>query len=213
MIENLIRRSDILKKFTHTEASMLQNIEGKKLYDCNDAELKQMLAYCCLMVGIERPPGDDKKAVIISFLRKYYGTLTNRQVAQAFELVANGELGHNIQEHYNNVSPLYISNVLRAYLQKFNGIKNRYEVKRKQEEAPKSTPEAYYNRLIKVVEGYNVIPMFWAWEEVHEYLSKSIGGAFARALSPEEKKEAVIKFVQEKYPNAIIQELRMNNEE
>ncbi len=198
---------DVLKKFTRTEAALLQSAVGKKIYDCTDTELKQMLAYCCIMVGIDKAPPDDKKLVLISFLKKYYGTLTNKQVAQAFELVATGELGNNVQEHYNNISPLYLSNVLRAYLQKFNGVKSRYEVKRKIESPSKSSPEAYYNRLIKVIEGYNVIPMFWAWEDVHEYLSKSLGTDFAKARSPLEKKQAVIKHLREKYPNATAQSI------
>src|SRR6202035_3175411 len=84
---------DILKKFNQTDVELLQNMEGKKIYDCTDAEIKQVLAYCCLMVGIDKAPGDDKKMVLISFMRKYYGTLTNKQIGQAFELVAAGELG------------------------------------------------------------------------------------------------------------------------
>ena len=198
----------LVRWFTRTEASLLQNIEGKKVYDCNDNELKQTLAYCCLMVGIDKAPADDKKMVIVSFLRKYYGTLTNRQVAQAFELVATGELGSHAQEHYNNISPLYLSNVLRAYLQKLQGIKSRFEVKKKQEEPTAScSPEAYYNRLIKVVEGYNVIPMLWAWEEVYEHLAKTNGGDFTKVASPEEKKEAVVNYLKEKYPEAKMQSI------
>lgn len=196
----------LVRWFSRTEVALLQNIEGKKVYDCTDGELKQTLAYCCLMVGIDKAPGDDKKMVIISFLRKYYGTLTNRQVAQAFELVATGELGGHVQEHYNNISPLYLSNVLRTYLQKLQGIKSRFEAKKKQDEPSHScTPEAYYNRLLKVVEGYNVIPMLWAWEEVHEHLVKTNGGDFTKAITPEEKKEAVVNYLKEKYPEAKVQ--------
>lgn len=198
----------LVRWFSRTEVALLQNIEGKKVYNCTDGELKQTLAYCCLMVGIDKAPGDDKKMVIISFLRKYYGTLTNRQVAQAFELVATGELGATVQEHYNNISPLYLSNVLRTYLQKLQGIKSRFEAKRKQDEpAGNCTPEAYYNRLVKVVEGYNVIPMLWAWEEVYAHLAKTNGGDFTKAQTPEEKKQVVVKYLQEKYPEAKLQSI------
>jgi len=197
----------LLRLFTRTEASLLESIDGKKIYDCNDSELKQTLAYCCLMVGIDKPPGEDKKMVIISFIRKYYGTLTNRQVAQAFELVATGEMGKDVQEHYNNISPLYLSGVLRAYMQKLSSVRNRYEVKKKVVEPIKSTPETYYVRLIRVIEGYNVIPMLWAWEEVHEYLSKTNGRSFTHATTPEEKKTAVIHYLKEKYPEAMVQSL------
>ena len=198
--------SSILKRFSTTERSLLQNTEGKKIYDCNDSELKQMLAYCCLMVGIERPPGEDKKMVLISFLRKYHGALTNKQVGQAFELVAAGELGTDAQEHYNNISPMYLSNVIRAYLQKLNGVKHRYELKKRVEDVPKCTPEAYYKRLVKVIEECSVIPAFWAWDEVYDHLCQVVAGMKLQA-SAGEKKEAVIKYFREKYPKAILQVL------
>jgi len=200
---------DILKRFSTTDVELLKNTEGKKIYDCTDGELKQMLAYCCLMVGIEKPPGDDKKMVLVSFLRKYHGPLTNKQVAQAFELVAAGDLGNGVQDHYNNMSPMYLSNVIRAYMQKLHGVKNRYEAKRKQVNVPQSSPEAYYKRLVKVVEEYNVIPVFWAWDEVHEYLvisrQSTVFSPEAAKIGPEEKKNAVIKYMKEKYPEAILQ--------
>jgi hypothetical protein len=204
MLMRQLADSSILKRFSNTERSILQNTEGKKVYDCSDGEIKQMLAYCCLMVGIDRPPGDDKKMVLVSFLRKYHGTLTNKQIAQAFELVATGELGAGVQEHYNNISPMYLSNVVRAYTQKLNGVKNRYELKKRNDTAPKSNPEAYYKRLVKVTDEYNVIPVFWAWDEVYEYLCQIIAGLKKQA-SPDEKKEAVIKYLKEKYPNAVMQ--------
>ncbi len=198
--------SSILKRFNTTERSLLQNTEGKKIYDCTDGELKQMLAYCCLMVGIDRPPGDDKKMVLISFLRKYHGVLSNKQVAQAFELAAAGELGNDAQAHYNNISPMYVSTVVRAYMQKLNGVKSRYEFKKKADTAPVSSPEAYYKRLVKVTEEYNVIPVFWAWDDVYEYLCQVVSGLNLTA-SAEEKKASVIKYLREKYPKATLQVL------
>ena len=206
MLMRQLADSSILKRFSNTERSLLQNTEGKKVYDCTDSEIKQMLAYCCLMVGIDRPPGDDKKAVLISFLRKYHGALTNKQVAQAFELVAAGELGTEVQEHYNNVSPMYISSVIRAYMHKLNGLKNRYESRKRIENPPKSSPEAYYRRLVKIIEEYNVVPVFWAWDEVYQYLKVEVKGTPATS-SAEERKEIVRKHFGEKYPNAMLQAL------
>jgi len=196
---------DFMKRFNQTDLELLQNMEGKKIYDCTDAEIKQVLAYCCLMVGIDKAPADDKKMVLISFMRKYYGTLTNKQIGQAFELVAAGELGNDAQEHYNNMSPMYLGNVIRTYLQKLNGVKQRYETRKRTETVSKSTPEAYYRRLIKVVEEYNVIPVFWAWDEVFEHLSAI--EQMAECTSPEQKKEEVIKYMKEKYPNAMLQRM------
>jgi len=206
MLMRQLADSSILKRFSNTERSLLQNTEGKKVYDCTDSEIKQMLAYCCLMVGIDRPPGDDKKTVLISFLRKYHGALTNKQIAQAFELVAAGELGNEVQEHYNNVSPMYISSVIRAYMHKLNGLKNRYESRKRIENPPKSSPEAYYRRLVKIIEEYNVVPVFWAWDEVYEYLKAEVKGT-PTTSSSEEKKEIVRKHFSGKYPNAMLQAL------
>ncbi|MGP8217052.1 MAG: hypothetical protein ACLQQ4_15900 [Bacteroidia bacterium] len=202
--QTLIRQladSNLLKRFNTMERSLLQNTEGKKIYDCTDNEIKQALAYCCIMVGIDRPPGDDKKMVLVSFLRKYHGALTNKQVAQAFELVATGELGADLQEHYNNISPMYLSKVIRAYMQKLNGVKYRYEFKKRSDPVQKSSPEGYYKRLVKVIEEYNIIPAFWAWDEVYEYLGQNNPG-LSLDVSLENKKEAVVKFFREKYPNA-----------
>lgn len=209
MLMRQLADSSIMKMFSTTEQKLLQNTEGKKIYDCTDGELKQMLAYCSLMVGIDRPPGDDKKVVLVTFLRKYHGTLTNKQIAQAFELVAAGELGTEVQEHYNNMSPMYLSNVVRAYQQKLNGIKSRYELKKRMDTIPKSSPEAYYNRLVKVIEEYNVVPVFWAWDEVYEYLSSGAVGIELPKGAPtaEQKKEVVIKFFKERYPKAMQQVL------
>jgi hypothetical protein len=164
--------ADVLKKFTKTEARLLESTQGKKIYDCTDHEIKQLLAYCCIMVGIQKPPADEQKSVLIAYLRKYYGVLTTGQAVQAFELVANGELGQGPQEHYNCISPLYLSGVLRAYMQKLNGVMSRYRIKEAAigNPAKVSTPETYYKRLLKVVEEYNVIPLFWAWDEVFDYL-------------------------------------------
>jgi hypothetical protein len=158
------------------------------------------------MVGIDKPPADDKKAVLMSFLRKYHGTLTNKQVAQAFELAATGDLGSDAQEHYNNISPMYISNVIRAYVQKLNGLKSRYEVKRRIDNVPKSNPEAYYKRLVKVIEEYNVIPALWAWDEVYEYLSGAVQG-LGLTDKPDKRKEIVQTYFRKKYPDAMLQAL------
>jgi hypothetical protein len=206
MLMRQLADSSILKRFSNTERSLLQNTEGKKVYDCTDGEIKQMLAYCCLMVGIERPPTDDKKAVLISFLRKYHGALTNKQVGQAFELVANGELGNEVQEHYNNISPMYLSNVLRTYMQKLNGLKSRYEMRKRIDNTTKSNPEAYYKRLVKVIEEYNVVPVFWAWDDVYEYLCAEVKDIPQVSLA-EERKEIVRKHFMEKYPEAMLQTL------
>ena len=153
MLMRQLADSSILKRFSNTERSLLQNTEGKKVYDCTDSEIKQMLAYCCLMVGIDRPPGDDKKTVLISFLRKYHGALTNKQIAQAFELVAAGELGNEVQEHYNNVSPMYISSVIRAYMHKLNGLKNRYESRKRIENPPKAAPRHITEGWLKLLKN------------------------------------------------------------
>ena len=206
MLMRQLGDNSILRRFSNTERSLLQNTEGKKIYDCSDGEIKQMLAYCCLMVGIDKQPADDKKAVLMSFLRKYHGALTNKQVAQAFELAATGDLGSDAQEHYNNISPMYISNVIRAYMQKLNGLKSRYEVKRRIDNVPKSNPEAYYKRLVKVIEEYNVIPALWAWDEVYEYLSGAIQ-RLALTDAPEKKKEIVQAYFRKKYPDAMLQAL------
>jgi hypothetical protein len=195
----------ILKWFSNTEVIVLQNLDGKKLYDSPDKELKEILGSCCVLVGIDNVVHDAYKPVILSFIKKYYGTFTQRQLIQAFELVATGELGAELQVHYNIMSPLYLSKVLRAYLQKLNGLKSRVERKKQIEEPSKSSPEAYYSRLIKVIEGYKIIPFVWAWDDVHEHLCKSHGKQFTKATTPEEKKAVVLQYLKAKYPEAMQQ--------
>ncbi len=207
----------ITTHFTGAEKQYLEGAQGKKLTDCTDGDIKQLLAYCCIMTGIQKPPADEQKVVIIAFLRKYFGTVTTAWLAHAFELLAKGDLGREVQEHYNCISPQYISGALRAYFQKFGSVANRYRRRKTACMASEaSSPAAYYNKLIQNVEKYKVIPLFWAWDDVYHYLAEpqdnkpsSIG---KEMISPEKKKEFVLQFLKAKYPGAIEQKLDLRAE-
>jgi hypothetical protein len=110
---------------------MLCLTPGKPLSQCTDEELVRIMVYCCIMVGIDKPPSEDKKQALLIFLRNYHGTLTTEQAKQAFELYASGGLQGITQEHYNTVSPLYISTVLRTYSAKLAGLLREYRDKKR----------------------------------------------------------------------------------
>ncbi len=203
----------VLMTFTEAEIQFIDGAQGRKLAACSDEEIKKLLAYCCILTGIQQPPAGDWKTVIIAFIRKYYGGITTAQAAQAFELLAKGDLGREAQAHYNCFSPQYLSGVLRAYNQKFSGVMKRYHTKKAVggRAAPASTPEAYYKSLVKVVEKQNRIPFFWAWDEVYNYLLQRSNGTsrvqndMETKVSDEQKKQRVISYLTEKYPRATLQ--------
>lgn len=203
--------SEIARRFNRAEIQYLEGKHGKKLCHCSDIEIKKLLAHCCILSGIQKPPADEQKTVIISFLRKYFGTITLEQIEHAFELLAKGDLGRDTQEHYNCISPQYIAGVLRVYIQKFNDVLNRYKTK---ETSIKSTvagtPETYYLGLLKMVEKQNVIPLFWAWNEVYEHLMVISKNDANEIITDEKKKLFVINYLKVKYRGAIVQTLDFN---
>lgn len=198
----------IARRFSHTDKAILNTLDGVKLTDCTDGQLKSTLSYCCIMVGIERVPGDDAKMVILSYLRKYHGSLTSRQVAQAFELLASGEHGNQAPEHYNNLSPKYISDVLRLYTHRMRQVVDKVRsAEINAAPATKSTNEQYYDRLVKVVDKYKVIPLLWAWEEVYTHLQDIGKMPAGKTPSPENCKQNVINWIKEQFPNVLQQKL------
>jgi len=197
----------VLARFNKTEQAML-SMDGKTLQECTDGDLKSMLSYCCIMVGIHRVPSDDVKMVIVGYLRKYHGGMTNKQVAQAFELAATGMYGTACPEHYQNISPQYISEVLTCFTMKVKTVVDkakRAEFQMQIEQAPKSTPEQYYAGLLKAIDKHQFIPMIWAWEEVCEHLMEIADININYEPTPDQAKELVIAWCRKKYPTLPLQ--------
>lgn len=85
----------------------------------SENDLKACLRLQMLKVGIraQNMPHDEEKAVLIAFVRKYWGNLTPEMVSEAFDLAITDklELNSNQVNCYENFSCEFVGRILAAY--------------------------------------------------------------------------------------------------
>lgn len=84
--------------------------------DLKDSEVKDVLNYCSFLIGIDSVQSEAAKKTMLEYIRKTYTNVDADQIKKSFECLTNGDLGTELQQHFNNFSPMYLSKVINAYL-------------------------------------------------------------------------------------------------
>lgn len=96
-------------------------LKSKKIFECNEDQIKDVLKYVMLLVGIRAKTvslfEDEEKKVLIMFLRRNYAGHTIDEIKLAFDKAIIGELGLEAKEikPYENFSCEYIGRIMSAY--------------------------------------------------------------------------------------------------
>jgi hypothetical protein len=108
-----LRRSEI------GNPDFVRAISDTKIAKATDEDIKQVLRYAMLLVGIrsQNMPTDEEKAVLLAFIRRTYQGHTPAEIRLAFDKAVAGELDLTTDDvkPYENFSCEYVSRIMRAY--------------------------------------------------------------------------------------------------
>lgn len=173
--ENLLKE-EVLRTLTKTEIEICQASLSEHICDLLpskfEKELRIILGIICVQYSIRKAPDQSASDIIIRFIRKRYEHLTLKEFALAFELNLLRE-DENKPEHFQNISVEFITDVIKYFLKlktESLGALKRATPAAKQLAEHKSTPEDYYNRLVKYVEEKKELPIAWDWMSVYQYM-------------------------------------------
>lgn len=101
------------------EKSLSQAIKDIRIVKSSTEELKAVLRYCMLKVGLRalNLPNDEEKAILIDHIITEYGNHTLAEIRLAFDMAISGKLDleHSEIVCYENFSCLYFSGIMNAY--------------------------------------------------------------------------------------------------
>jgi len=84
----------------------------------NDEDLKQILRYCMVLVGLRgnNLPTEEEKFVLTNFVRSNFGNQTSAEIKIAFEMAVSGKLQVDAK-CYENFSCEYFGRIMNAYVE------------------------------------------------------------------------------------------------
>jgi hypothetical protein len=139
-------------KLTHKENKILSIRPTKKLSEATDDEVRKAIFWAVTLVGITQTAEPEHKMVTVHFLKTNWGNVELNHFVKAFEMVAAGDFEDTYQEHYNSLSSMYISKVLKRY--------QRYvlSIKEKANRVSAPGPDFELEKKLRAEENKNVKP-------------------------------------------------------
>jgi len=118
----------------------MQASKGQTLRVSDENELKQVLRYSMLLVGLRanNMPNDEEKFVLINFIKTNFANITIAQIKLAFDMAVAGKLGVDAK-CYENFSCEFFGRIMATYLQ-FSAEETRIIAQRKVEDEPLPKP-------------------------------------------------------------------------
>lgn len=142
----------ILSKFNLENRNLVQNkFETKKwcLYQEQEKkELAKLLIRLSFFVGIKEPIENDNLVMLVKFLIMQFPNFSNEELNQAFMMSISSD-NSEIAEHYQNYSPIYISKIIKWYINEqqkivaeyYRGVQKLQEEKQDEERKKKYDPK------------------------------------------------------------------------
>jgi hypothetical protein len=94
-----------------------------KVSDCEEAEIRKMIAYLMILVGFKESPSNAETMVLVDFINARLSKFTIEEFKVAFTLFIEGRLDID-REHYNSFSSIYLGRVMESYGRyRFNYLK------------------------------------------------------------------------------------------
>jgi hypothetical protein len=133
-----------------TEKRFLSSLNDKTIEYYKTKEdytrLIQVVTKWRIMLGLSKDMSEEELKINVQFIKNSYGKLTTKEIELAMDLSLQGRLGVDPQP-YGNFSPLYISKILNAFVEKhdeqINALlqrKRQSEIEMKRNEVDKRTP-------------------------------------------------------------------------
>jgi hypothetical protein len=119
---------------------LMQASKGQTLRVSDENELKQVLRYSMLLVGLRanNMPNDEEKFVLINFIKTNFANVTIAQIKLAFDMAVAGKLQVDAK-CYENFSCEFFGRIMASYLI-FSAEETRIIAQRKVEDEPLSKP-------------------------------------------------------------------------
>jgi hypothetical protein len=136
-------RNEIEKRFLSSlNDKTIEHYKTKEDY----TRLIQVVTKWRIMLGLSKDMSEEELKINVQFIKNSYGKLTAKEIELAIDLSLQGRLGVDAQP-YGNFSPLYISKILNAFVDKHNEQinallqrKRQAEIDAKRNEVDKRTP-------------------------------------------------------------------------
>jgi hypothetical protein len=155
----------ITKEFDSNEGEVLTYILNKpKMFRAYNNEDKQKLGVYLVAIsqflGIKEPLSDIHRKLLVNSLCSEMPTFTYEELNKAIQMAAMGRFENVDNNHYQHLSPQYISNIINAY-KKYRGITyqkyRRLQDRLRRDSKPKniSEKESFYMGLELVEVEFN----------------------------------------------------------
>ena len=102
------------------QIAILKSIDGKKVAEASDIEIKQELNCIYMIIGLRTGnyPNVVQERFIINWLREHYGYKFIKELSSAFNMAVKGELDLNDIRHFDNFTIMYFSQIMNSYHRK-----------------------------------------------------------------------------------------------
>lgn len=150
----------------------------KKIKDCSPEKIDELfaktIAHIAILRGIKSLPDE----ITYEGLRRvlsYHNELTFSEINIAFELDNMRLLGERVN-HFGLFSVEFFTDVLIKFRDFSDSIFHEYRMKFEVEKPKEFIPQpdnVYYDSLVKYVEEKQIVPTFWAWQNVYQHMKDS----------------------------------------
>lgn len=156
-----------LKTGNKEEIELFEALQSPRLKELDTLQpISDTLKYIIVLVGIraDNMPTAIEKQILLEFLKEEFPNMTTGEILQAFKMFASGKLEQYLKKdfgHFQNLSAMFVSEVIKAYLKYINERKIKVNLLAKIEEEKKAEPtqeekEILNKKAVKylIVKGY-----------------------------------------------------------
>lgn len=125
--------NEISTSLIGSKQKVFQAIQQPKLFVSTDEDLKSVMKYIFVLVGLRDIPTDIRKDVLFQYIRENYKNYSLQELKLAFELALKKEFVCEIR-HYEMFSPSYFSGVFEAYIEYRSEIARKFMMEQQAKE-------------------------------------------------------------------------------
>jgi cytidine deaminase len=135
-----------LKSGNKEEVELFEALQSPRLKELDTLQpISDTLKYIIVLVGIraDNMPTAIEKQILLEFLKEEFPNMTTGEILQAFKMFASGKLEQYLKKdfgHFQNLSAMFVSEVIKAYLKYINERRIKVNLLAKIEEEKKQEP-------------------------------------------------------------------------
>jgi hypothetical protein len=204
-----------MRLFNRAEQQIVISRSEKQIQAYNQYDFinltKQLRLIAVSHFAIREEIPDMVMAVTVRMLKNHYSGFNTADIVNAMEACAAGKYKTSdgkIIQPYGSFSVAFVGQVMDEYKKETARIITKlHEENRKQnpEDWKSVTGQKRYRDLLKFVDTYNTIPLYWQYEAVFEWCKSNGWIVIETELTYEEKRLAVIRYLKTIHPGAEVQ--------